>query len=84
MTFDPRVTAEHIVNAISPLLRGFPPEIQGAVLADLVSMWLAGHMGPGAPELREELLAGHIELVRELIPVNEKIILERIPPAGRS
>jgi hypothetical protein len=33
-------------------LKGYPPELQGAVLADLLSIWLAGH----APIVREEIL----------------------------
>jgi hypothetical protein len=49
----------------------YPPELQGAVLADLLSIWLAGH----APIVREEILQLHIAHVRELIEINEKLIL---------
>jgi hypothetical protein len=42
-----------------------------AVLADLLSIWLAGH----APIVREETLQLHIAHVRELIEINEKLIL---------
>jgi hypothetical protein len=72
---------ESIVNAIKPWLAGYSPEIQGAVLADLLAMFLAGHVGPEAPALREEILRLHIETVRDLIPVNEKILAARIAAA---
>ena len=70
-------TVEQIVKAISPLLAGHSPEIQGAVLADLLAMFLAGHVGSDADAVREEILRLHIETVRELIPVNEEIIKVR-------
>ncbi len=74
---------EPIVERIRPLLAGHRPEIQGAVLADLLATWLAGHMGEGADRVREELLRMHIEMVRKLIPVNETMILERLRRHGR-
>jgi hypothetical protein len=63
---DPRRVGP-IVDAIRPLLAGKDPAIQGAVLADLLAIFLAGHH----PELREDILELHIDAVRELIPVNE-------------
>ena len=66
-----------IVEQIRPLLAGLGCEIQGAVLADLLAMWLAGHIGEHEAELREELLACHIACVRALIPFNESMLLER-------
>lgn len=59
-----------IAKEIAPHLAGKPPELQGAVLAELLSMWLAGHQ----PAIREEMLARHIEHVRPLITVNAAII----------
>lgn len=59
-----------IVERIRPLLAGHHPAIQGAALADLLAIWLAGH--PAA--FREDLLTMHITKVRELIPVNARII----------
>jgi hypothetical protein len=79
---DPALTVQHICLAIRPLLRGFPAEIQGAVLAELTSMWLAGHMGPGADRVREELLDMHVTMIRDLIPEQEREILARCPPSG--
>jgi hypothetical protein len=72
----------YIVAAVSPVLGGFAPEIQAAVLGELVSLWLAGHVGPGADEIREELLQGHVQLVRDLIPQTEKQILSRMQTQG--
>lgn len=65
---------------IASLLKGRDPGVQGAVLADLLSIYLAGH----APDLREEILQMHIEAVRELVPVSEKQIFgEAGYPSGR-
>jgi hypothetical protein len=61
---------EAIVEQIRPLLAGHDAAIQGAVLADLLAMWLAGHVGESAEQAREILLHNNIEMVRKLIPVN--------------
>lgn len=53
-------------------LRGHPPEIQGAILADLMSMFVAGH----APSLRETLLEQLLETICGLVPINEAIMFE--------
>jgi len=69
--------AGNLAASIAPMLTGHPPEVQGAVLADLLAMWLAGHVlndGTPATEYREALLAELIKTVRRLVPVNEKII----------
>lgn len=63
---------ETLAKAIKPLLAGKSPAIQGAVLADLLALWLAGHVVPGDPaaaeELRAELLARHVRAVIRLVP----------------
>lgn len=59
---------------IRPQFAGYAPPVQGAVLADLLSLWLAGHMAESAEEtaaLRENLLTNHIEQVRKMIPASE-------------
>jgi len=65
---------EAIVASIRPLLNGQPMEVQGAVLADLLATFLAGHVVIGDPEetraLRAGLLDLHIRLVRDLIELN--------------
>lgn len=75
--------AIQIAQQMHPLLAGYPPEVQGAALADLLATWLAGHQGPDAEQLREELLAQHIEAVRQLVPVNEKMILDQMKGRAR-
>jgi hypothetical protein len=62
-----------IVERIKPLLAGHAPERQGAGLADLLSIWLAGHPA----FLREELLIMHIEQGRKLVPISEAETAER-------
>jgi hypothetical protein len=58
---------------IRPLLAGHPPELTGAVLGDLVSLFIAGHH----PQLRGMVFDQHIELVRKLIPESEKEIIRQ-------
>lgn len=67
-----------IVDQARALLAGRKPEVQSAVLADLLAMYLAGHIirdGPAETDaLRERLLDLHVDLVRQLVPVNAAII----------
>jgi hypothetical protein len=68
---------EEVVDQIKPLLAGRPSEIQGAILAECLSIWLAGHRAgseDGTRQLRAELLSTHCRHVRELTPINDKII----------
>jgi hypothetical protein len=58
---------QRISMLIRPLLVGAGPEVQSGVLADLLSLWLAGH----APQVREELLQAHMQLVRDLVKPSE-------------
>jgi hypothetical protein len=53
-------------DAIRPILAGEHPAVQGATLADLTAIWLAGHPA----ELRVELLMMHVHKVCELVPIN--------------
>ena len=70
----PHISQEYAAQAailskqIRPLLQGRGPDVQGAELADLVSIWLIGH----APELREEMFTLWIGCVRHLLPLTEK------------
>ena len=64
---------DEIVEAIRPILAGHPPDIQGAVIGDLLSMYLTG-FEPGA---REQVLAQIVGLARALVPVNEEMLAER-------
>ena len=59
-----------ISRQIKPYLVGAGAPIQGGVLADLVSLWLAGHH----PALREHMLTDFVRVIRELVPISEKEI----------
>ncbi|MET3969073.1 hypothetical protein [Bradyrhizobium sp. S3.9.1] len=54
-------------------LHGQGPDVQGAVLVDLVAMYFAGHH----PAMREEVIEVFINGMRSLIAVNEQILFER-------
>lgn len=58
-----------LINRIAPMLAGQGPHVQSAVLADLLAMWLAGHL---PSEAREQVLANHIAVVRELTKINAR------------
>lgn len=63
--------AEIISKRIQPMLKGRPSHVQSAVLADLLSLWLAGHW---PPELRDVLLDDFVKLVRDLVQHSEREI----------
>jgi hypothetical protein len=67
---NPDVVAGQLVDRMSKVLAGHPPEIQGAALADCLAIWVAGHL----PALRERALQLHLEFVRDLIPENARRI----------
>lgn len=62
--------AMELVDKIKPLFAGKGPDIQGAALVELTSLWLAGHPKP----LREQLLEIQVVAIRELTEVNAKIL----------
>lgn len=64
-----------IVARIKPMLAGHDVALQGAVLADLVSLWLAGHH-PAGREGVFELWAAH---TLRLVDLSEA---EMFGPAG--
>ena len=71
-------TAMAISEKIGPMLHGLGPELQGGVLADLVATWLSGFQGSNADAIRAEMLDALMAMVRELVPVNEAMLLERL------
>jgi len=83
-------TAEafRVSKAIQPALCGLDDAVQGAVIADLLSLWLAGHFVWGneeaTHELRQELLRMHIQAVIDLVPESAKEIANRFPTAGNA
>ncbi len=78
VTDEMRLTGE-LGNQISLLLHGHPPAVQGAVLATLTAMFLAGHIIEGSKSktdaVRDEVLEVHIRTVRRMIPIVERDIL---------
>jgi len=59
---------EALVEEIKPLLAGHNPGAQGAALAELVALYIAGH----TPQLREDIMRAHGEIVRRLVPVADR------------
>jgi len=66
---DPRDALE-LADQVAPLFAGKGPAVQGAALACLLSLWLAGH----PKEIREDLIRMHLERVRELVPLDAKAL----------
>ena len=69
---------EALVKNICTQFAGKPAPVQGAALADLLAIWLAGHVvaaddridRPATDKLRKDVLAHHLDKVRELLWVN--------------
>jgi hypothetical protein len=66
---------ERICTKIALLLAGRSPEVQGAVLGNLVSMFIAGTH----PRLRSWAMEQHVKLVLDLVPESEKEIFGATP-----
>jgi hypothetical protein len=66
-------TIEHMSQQCRLVLAGLPPEVQGAVLGEVVATWIAGHVitdEPGATDrLRKRLTVEHCKLVTDLVIV---------------
>jgi len=58
--------ALRVADLCKPALHKRHPVVQGAALAELVALWLAGH----EERVREQVLEAHIGVVRELTKVN--------------
>lgn len=75
--------ADNLVEDISKLLAGHPPEVQSAALADLTAMWLAGMQDLDNPEsagllaLRRKLFREWCKTVLKLVPPNVAMLRER-------
>lgn len=74
-------TVTRISDQIKPILKGHHPLIQSGVLAELLSLWLAG-IGPH--EARKELYKEHLKLVDDLVLESEKELFGKAGhPANR-
>lgn len=69
---------KEVVAKIRQLLAGHSAGVQGAVLADLLAIWLAGHEVTGDADatrrMRSALLSMHCAAVRNLTAVNAKLL----------
>ena len=65
---------EAVREQIRPLLIGKSLLLQGAVLADLTAIWIAGH----PPEMRETIFNMQNDTIRELIPVNVRMLIDTL------
>jgi hypothetical protein len=62
-----RKEREWAVEQIGALLAGRPPQVQGAILADVLSIWLACWH----PTVREEALSLLLTWARDMVPAQE-------------
>jgi hypothetical protein len=69
---------ERLVARIMPLLAGHSPGQQGAVLAELLALFITGHH----PAIRAEILELHLQAVHDLIPLTEMEIFPNGLPDG--
>ena len=69
-----------LTERISPLLHGNPPGVQGAVLAELVARFVAGHFHDDGKEasakVRRSVIADFVKLVRGLVPFHVEAVNE--------
>ena len=63
----PAQQQKRLVKRIKSLLADKPPEVQGAALAELLAIYLAGH----APKFRDMVLVLHVDVARGLVPACE-------------
>lgn len=69
-----------LADQITPILAGETPAMQSAVLAELLTIWLAGHCTDTGEEqnmkLRSELLAQFCVLVMELTELRSEMLCD--------
>jgi hypothetical protein len=75
---------DHVVDKIRPILRGYPPEYQGFVCANLLAIWIASHRDgddpttPGPLAFRNQLIADALALIHQLIPLEDEWFTEQL------
>ena len=69
-----------LVEAVKPFFEGKPPEVQGAALAEMLSVWLAGHVNQDNPDksdrVRKAVLELHLKAVWRLVPINYEMVIK--------
>lgn len=71
-----RETIGKLCSECANVLRGYPPDVQGAVVGTLMALHIAGHQDGGEEmneghtieEFREELLGLMVDMIRSLVP----------------
>ena len=61
-----------LIENIKPMFAGQHPDIVGAVLVQLLAVWLAGHH----PDVRDEVLQAFLNSVAEMVPVDINYMIE--------
>lgn len=61
-------TVMETVKKIHPMMAGKRPEIQGAIIADLLGTYLAGY----PPEHRGGVVKTLLETAKDLVPITER------------
>jgi hypothetical protein len=83
---------DRVANRIERTLHGLPPDETGAILAHLLSLWLAGHVvaeelhqsdRPETTTMRNTLLLAHVTAVRAMLPMAEQRVLTQKDDAMR-
>jgi N-dimethylarginine dimethylaminohydrolase len=63
---------------LQAVLAGRPAKEQGAILADLTAIWIAGHVERGNPagtqRLRNQLVLHQLDYIDQLVPINAKLL----------
>lgn len=88
MSDEPAVQAiNELIEQIRPLLADKGPRLQGAALASLLAIWLSGHTDSGGERrtalMRAELLSMHLEAVRALLVLEDKLARAERPVRRR-
>jgi hypothetical protein len=69
-----------VAMAMMEIMIGEQRAVQGAVLADLVALWIVGHShrdgGDKTDKVRTAALSRFLEVVVRLIPINEQLVAE--------
>ena len=73
-------TVLDLAKSVYAAFAGYPAPVIGAALADLTSLWLAGHVVDGQPDKtrkwRADLFKEHTKAVRKLVPLQEAMLRE--------
>lgn len=56
---------DNLVDRIKPILANHAPDLQGAVIADLFAIYIAGH----PEDVRRDVMAAWIDMVRGLLAI---------------